>query len=70
MPGHYYFDVRCHVCKALLRLTATRERAPRTRTPFKVLCPHCHEYVRGHVPLAVLPASIQVLWYERPAESG
>ena len=63
-------DVRCHSCKALLRLTATPENAPRTRTPFKVACPYCREQVRGHVPLSVLPASIQVAGYERPAERG
>ena len=66
----YYLDVRCHACKVLLRLTATPEDATRGKTPFKVICPSCRKQVRGNVPLAVLPASIQVLWYERPAESG
>jgi hypothetical protein len=64
----FSLDVRCHSCKAILKLTAAREDAPRTKTPYNVACPYCHEQNRGELPVSVLPASIQVALFERPAE--
>jgi hypothetical protein len=67
----YTQDVRCFSCKARMQITALRagtRRAKQTKTSFKVQCPYCHESVRGEAPLSLDPASIQVVWYERPAE--
>jgi hypothetical protein len=67
----YTQDVRCYSCKARMRIAATRVAARRGKpgkTSFKVPCPYCQEDVRGEAPVGLDPASIQVVWYERPAE--
>jgi hypothetical protein len=69
----YSQDVRCYSCKARMQITAKRAAAPRgkpAKTRFKVACPYCHEDVRAEAPVSLDPATIQVVLYERPAESS
>jgi hypothetical protein len=63
----YFQDLRCSGCGTRLTITAVRNDAPTTTTPFAVTCPACHKAVRGNVPVGVVATSLQIAFYERPA---
>lgn len=63
----YTTDIRCAECQADLRIAAARDDGPRTSTTVTVSCPACAKTADVVVPQSIVPQSVQVVYYQRPA---
>jgi hypothetical protein len=63
----FSYRLRCTACRTEIFITANRNDAARTKTPFVVRCPACEKEVSGAMPVSIDVETVQLVSYERPA---